>query len=609
MAPTFRPYQSVGQGLNQLNLPQGAEAQEASRTMTVLSQSLDRMSNFFIKRAEEQAKIEGQRFGIENMSLEKLRQANKENRDIFDIPAFGNTVFGNSARQSALTVLENETIVEATKTINDLVFQAETNFTNPTVLRNQIDASILGFVNALSPSAPVLAQKISAQLELSGARVFDQYRSAHAKSTASNVQASSIVALLTQLDLEKGKIHGLVVNNSVNQFSVDAQREKWINKISEPTYGLKKDQRKKFETSFDEMLVSFITDKAFELVNNAGGNAYSEILKIQNATTSDENLNNLLRLRVSDSKVRKKISDDMLAVLRSKRAETTYNEQLTENTRSKSIEATKNLFSKAMFANDGLIDYEGAESAIRAMLALDTDEGNKLRETLNSAQGGVRLDDDLGDEVMRDVLADTDTVTYEILNDLVTRKKISVATFRDLDKIADAKTSTEFTSAMATVAKNLKFNATDIKIKALDKTTKLKEQAFLDVKDKLIKARNNAIDTNTPVNLVQLAETLTKNVDENLKTALKAEQTTLFKNVMRGYFIKLQNERTQELFGLNPDNIPDLDNLVDFGNFFIQVLEANRTNDRNLKLLNFNTETIDTVIQNTREQLGGLTDD
>ena len=606
MAPTFRPYQSVGQGLNQLNLPQGAEAQEASRTMTVLSQSLDRMSNFFIKRAEEQAKIEGQKFGIENMSLEKLRQANKENRDIFDIPAFGNTVFGNSARQSALTVLENETIVEATKTINDLVFQAETNFTNPTVLRNQIDASILGFVNALSPSAPVLAQKISAQLELSGARVFDQYRSAHAKSTASEVQASSIVALLTQLDLEKGKIHGLVVNNSVNQFSVDAQREKWINKISEPTYGLKKDQRKKFETSFDEMLVSFITDKAFELVNNAGGNAYSEILKIQNATTSDENLNNLLRLRVSDSKVRKKISDDMLAVLRSKRAETTYNEQLTENRRTKSIEATKNLFSKAMFANDGLIDYEGAESAIRAMLALDTDEGNKLRDTLNSAQGGVRLDDDLGDEVMRDVLADTDTVTYEILNDLVTRKKISVATFKDLDKIADAKTSTEFTSAMATVAKNLKFNATDIKIKALDKTTKLKEQAFLDVKDKLIKARNNAIDTNTPVNLVQLAETLTKNVDENLKTALKAEQTSLFKNVMRGYFIKLQDERTQDLLGLNPDNIPNLDNLVDFGNFFIQVLEANRTNDRNLKLLNFNTETIDTVIQNTREQLGGV---
>ena len=70
--------------------------------------------------------------------------------------------------------LENETIVEATKTINDLVFQAETNFTNPTVLRNQIDASILGFVNALSTFSPgSCTKKISAQLELSGARVFD----------------------------------------------------------------------------------------------------------------------------------------------------------------------------------------------------------------------------------------------------------------------------------------------------------------------------------------------------------------------------------------------------------------------------------------------------
>ena len=78
---------------------------------------------------------------------------------------------------------------------------------------------------------------------------------------------------------------------------------------------------------------------------------------------------------------------------------------------------------------------------------------------------------------------------------------------------------------------------------------------------------------------------------------------------MRGYFIKLQDERTQDLLGLNPDNIPNLDNLVDFGNFFIQVLEANRTNNRNLTLLNFSTDTIDTVIQNTREQLGGLTDD
>ena len=50
MAPTFRPYQSVGQGLNQLNLPQGVEAQEAQRTMTVLSRSLDQMATFALRK-------------------------------------------------------------------------------------------------------------------------------------------------------------------------------------------------------------------------------------------------------------------------------------------------------------------------------------------------------------------------------------------------------------------------------------------------------------------------------------------------------------------------------------------------------------------------------
>lgn len=207
MAPTFRPYQSVGRGLNQLNLPEGAEAQEAQRTMTVLSRSMDQMSAFFFKRAEDQAKIEGERFGIEYMSLNKLKEANKNNKDIFDIPAFGNTVFGRNARASALTVLENETLIEATKTLNDLVFNAETNGTNPTILRNQIDASIQGYVDALQPSAPVLAKKVSARLQINGASAFDSYRSAHAKATTASLQATALKGLFTKFDQSKADMN------------------------------------------------------------------------------------------------------------------------------------------------------------------------------------------------------------------------------------------------------------------------------------------------------------------------------------------------------------------------------------------------------------------
>ena len=609
MAPTFRPYQSVGRGLNQLNLPEGAEAIEASKTMTVLSRSMDQMSTFFFKRAEEQARIEGEKFGIENISLEKLKQANKENRDIFDVPAFGNTVFGKNARASALTVLENETIVEATKSINDIVFQAETNFTNPTILRNQIDATILGYVNALTPSAPILAKKVSASLELSGARVYDSYRSAHAKSTTSDLQASSLLSLITQLDVEKGKIHGLFSSGNINQLSVDNLRALWVTKLDDPTYGLKRVGKKEFTKSFENMLTSFITEKAFDLVNNARGSASTEIMGIRDATTSDENLNKLLKLRVSDSDLKKKIADDLLQVLRNKRAEEDRIEQDEEAKRVKNVESTKVAFSKSLYGgSNDTIDYELAEKAIRNMRGLDSDEADKLRKTLNSAQGGVRIDDDLKDETVRDVLADNDLITYDILNALMEEKKLSVATFKELDKIADAKTSTEFQSAMKTVAKNLKFNATDLKIKALDKTTKLKEQAFLNVQDALVKARDKAIVNNEPINLVEMAETLTRNVDQDLKLALKTENETLFRNSLRGFSIKLSDPKVVERYGLQADDVPELDDLVRFGNFFIQLISSNRDDRSNINntVFGISRDRLDNVIFNLKDQLDAI---
>jgi hypothetical protein len=125
MAPTFRPYQSVGQGLNQLNLPQGVEAQEAQRTMTVLSRSLDQMSQFAFRELDEQAQIEGQKFGVQFMTDQKVKEALKGDQDIFDLPQFGNTTFGKKARQSALAVLENKITVSATKDIKLIVLLQE----------------------------------------------------------------------------------------------------------------------------------------------------------------------------------------------------------------------------------------------------------------------------------------------------------------------------------------------------------------------------------------------------------------------------------------------------------------------------------------------------
>jgi len=191
MAPTFRPYQSVGQGLNQLNLPQGFEAQEASKTMTVLSRSLDNMAQFAFKRAEAEARVEGAKFGVENApSVETLTKAFKEGKDTSDLLDFDNTVFGRSARESALRVLQNEAMIEGTKTINDLVFNASSNSTPPPTLQSQINASILGLSDAITASSPELGEIIKSKLLMQGIGEFDRYRTAFAKGSVGKAGAT-----------------------------------------------------------------------------------------------------------------------------------------------------------------------------------------------------------------------------------------------------------------------------------------------------------------------------------------------------------------------------------------------------------------------------------
>ena len=220
MAPTFRPYQSVGRGLNQLNLPEGAEAREASRTMTVLSRSMDQMSTFFFRKADEQAQVEGQKFGVQFMTDQKVKEALKGDQDIFDLPQFGNTTFGNTARRSALAVLENKINVNATKDINDIIFNGQTNNTAPGSIEAQINSTILGYVDSIKVSAPILSEKLSASLQLAGAGEYDRYRKAYAKSQVGTTNAEGLIALITKMNGVENRLQGLLSDEATN-FSVE----------------------------------------------------------------------------------------------------------------------------------------------------------------------------------------------------------------------------------------------------------------------------------------------------------------------------------------------------------------------------------------------------
>ena len=254
MAQTFRPYQSQGVGLNQLNLPQGIEAQEASKTMQVLSQGLDRMSQWAFKQANIQAQEEGAKWGVENApKLADIKKAYKENKNTSDLFEFGNTTFGRYARQSALKTLENEVLLTATNDINDLVFKATQNNTAPSVLENQLNATILGITDPIKASAPELASLLKAKLGIQTAGEFDRYRTSHAKGS---------VGVITT----KGR---QAVNN-------------WINTLPQLLYSVLKSGDSATPEKFAEA-INAIKVKSAEVVRDGGytkGSAETKINEI-----------------------------------------------------------------------------------------------------------------------------------------------------------------------------------------------------------------------------------------------------------------------------------------------------------------------------------------
>ena len=92
------------------------------------------------------------------------------------------------------------------------------------------------------------------------------------------------------------------------------------------------------------------------------------------------------------------------------------------------------------------------------------------------------------------------------------------------------------------------------------------------------------------------------------ETNLKEQNEKLFKETMRGFSIKLSDPKNLEKFGLQAEDVPELDDLVAFGNFFIQLLSGNRDNRSNINnsVFAISRDSLDTTIQNIKDQLEAI---
>jgi len=152
----------------QLYTPQevAAPAQAIARGMGQLSNSMDRMSQFFAEKASMEAEIEGQQYGARNApTAEQLQDAFQSGEEL-ELPGGFGTVFDRAARKAALDITQTEIEFEARKRINEIITTATLNGTNPSTMLDDIDAVTHGFAATFDDNSPGVARKLRAGLSI-----------------------------------------------------------------------------------------------------------------------------------------------------------------------------------------------------------------------------------------------------------------------------------------------------------------------------------------------------------------------------------------------------------------------------------------------------------
>ena len=212
------PYKRTGLMTSSFQGSRGAALTEGIRSADALTSQLSQMSNFFFNQAAEQRRIEGEEFGAANApTYEELVKAEKEGKNLLDFPP---TVYGRSAKAAALATVENEIILDSAERFDNLVYEATKNMVSPNVLKNDLDAAILGYGNILEATNPVLARKMKLKLSLNANTLFDAYRKKYLTSILASNSKSNATGVDVQLNSDVRNFDNWLQNNALSRKAV-----------------------------------------------------------------------------------------------------------------------------------------------------------------------------------------------------------------------------------------------------------------------------------------------------------------------------------------------------------------------------------------------------
>ena len=181
--------------------PSGVGSQEAVRTMNVLASNLDKMSNFFFKRAETTAQIEGAEFGAKNAITEKqLRDQSLSGEEIENRLGDRNTVFGRASRKASIAVLETELELSAKKLISETVQNAIATNQDADDLATGLDAITLQYSKLAGQVSPILGKRLTATINTASSAKYHDYAVKQANESLKVLKAKKLAKINLYVD-------------------------------------------------------------------------------------------------------------------------------------------------------------------------------------------------------------------------------------------------------------------------------------------------------------------------------------------------------------------------------------------------------------------------
>ena len=181
--------------------PSGEGTRQSVRTMNVLASNLDKMSNYFFKKAEAIAEIEGAEFGAKNpITEEELKNQSLTDDQIQTRLGDTTTVFGRASRKASLAVLETELELSAKRLFSEEITKAITDEKDADDLAEGLDAITLQYSKLANDVSPILGQRLTASLNTTASSKFHEYSVKQANESIKKIKALQLAKINLKLD-------------------------------------------------------------------------------------------------------------------------------------------------------------------------------------------------------------------------------------------------------------------------------------------------------------------------------------------------------------------------------------------------------------------------